>query len=354
MTDPTEIADYMNSYFADVCDRLSSEIKNSNIPGCVLLNNNYNTPSFSDSVINTLFLTPASYSEIFDIVNSFKNKKSSGIDNVPMFVIKEVILYILEPLAYIINLSLESGTVPLAFKTSKVIPVLKKNDPLNVKNYRPISLLPSFFKILEKVVYNRLYSFLDRNCCLTSTQFGFRKGKCTGDAICSLVNDVLKRIDNGEKITGLFCDMSSAFDCVNFDIMLKKLERFGVRGVALDWFSSYLTGRSQVTVISGVGNVNIFSEPRPIKNGVPQGSVLGPILFLLYINDLPSHIRNTKVYLYADDATVLIDSNEYFDVASTVTKLGTWAMENNLFLNYTLNMYKRTNFIESVLRLPRS
>ena len=193
-----------------------------------------------------------------------------------------------------------TGVYPDQLKTAKVIPVFKKGDKLLVSNYRPISLLSNLNKIYEKIVYKRLYSFLNIHNCIYELQFGFRAGHSTNHALISLTEKVRVALDTGNFACGIFVDFQKAFDTVDHEILLKKLEHYGVRHTANKWFRSYLTNRTQYVSINGFD-----STLQLMKYGVPQGSVLGPLLFLIYINDLHFAIKYSVTHHFADDTNFL-------------------------------------------------
>ena len=282
-------------------------------------------------VTNTLFLHPTGDEEIINVIKKLKPKRSSGEDGIPAFIIKECCYELAKPIIDICNAALAQGIFPEIFKVAKVIPIHKKGSKTDVGNYRPISLLSIFSKILEKVVYARLVSFLEKTNILTDSQYGFRKKRNIMCAVESFLNEIHKSREMKVETYGLFLDLSKAFELVHHRKLIQKLESYGIRGHASMWFRSYLANRQQFVQLGGT-----VSETRPISCGVPQGSILGPILFLLYINDLPSYLAPRKTVLYADDTNILINSNEcnvQDTVMDTITKVNQWTLHNNLKIN---------------------
>ena len=197
-----------------------------------------------------------------------------------------------------------TGVFPSVLKTAKVVPVFKKDSKLDYSNYRPISLLSNIEKILEKLMYKRLYTFLNNNNIIYNLQFGFRQQYSTSHALINITEIIRKALDDGNIGCGVFVDLQKAFDTVDHQILLAKLSHYGIRGVSNDWFKSYLSNRSQYVSINGHD-----SGLAAINCGVPQGSVLGPLLFLLYINNLNQAIKFCKVHHFADDINLLYLSN---------------------------------------------
>ena len=331
LNDPSQIAEFFNNFFSSVGQRISSSV----------MQNDISALDFMDdiSVKDSFFLLPTSQKEIIEIVMSLESKSSSGHDNVSNKLVKEIIPCIAAPLSHIFNLSLQTGTVPDLYKVAKVIPLFKGGDKKNPDNYRPISLLPTFSKILEKIVYKRLIKFLLKYNILYEKQYGFLKGRSTEQAMIDIILKITEAIENKKFSLGVFLDLSKAFDSISHSILLKKLFRYGIRGVALDWFKSYLNKRQQYVEID-----NCRSSTQLIEHGVPQGSVLGPLLFLVYVNDMPSVSNILNFILFADDTTCLFDAPSLEDLFTSVnnelSNLSHWFTANKLCINIS-----KTNFI---------
>ena len=236
-------------------------------------------------------------------------------------------------------MSFSKGIFPEKLKIVKVIPRHKGGSTQDLNNFRLISLLSIFDKIIEKIIHKKLSHFLDLHNILFENQFGFRKNNSTSYALMEITEKIKESIDSGKFGCGIFIDLRKAFDTVNHDILLNKLEHYGVSGVLLQWFRSYLTERKQYVFYNGES-----SDLKPISCGVPQGSVLGPSLFLIYINDLPNISTNLKFFLFADDTNIYFESDDLIKIEKTVNKelqkLYLWLNINRLSLNVT-----KINFI---------
>ena len=204
-------------------------------------------------------------------------------------------------MSQIINLSFSTVHFPSNLKTAQVIPIFKKDSPLECSNYRSISLLSNIDKILEKLMYSRVIKFFEKSHCIYPLQFGFRKHHSTNDTLINITEHIRSALDNGKFACGIFVDLPKAFYTVDHEILLKKLEHYGIRGIGNSWFKSYLANCSQFVSISGFD-----SMLNSIIHGVPQDSVLGPLLFLLYINDLHDAIKYCMVHHFADDTNLLL------------------------------------------------
>jgi hypothetical protein len=249
-----------------------------------------------------------------EAINQLKPKTSSDFNNLSMFFLKKIIPEIIEPLKHVISLSLSTGSVPNQMKIAKIIPVFKSGDRTNMDNYRPISLLSCFSKICEKVVANRLIVFLDVNNILSCNQFGFRKQHSTLHPMIQFTNFISTALNEKKHAIAIFCDLRKAFDTVDHTILIKKLQKIGIEGSALLWFKDYLQNRNQFVLLNGKS-----SSLRNIKIGVPQGSILGPLLFLIYINELPECSLLMSL-LFADDATTYTSNDDIAQLVSFVNE----------------------------------
>ena len=231
-----------------------------------------------------------------------------------------------------INKSFSTGIFPDKLKIAKVIALHKKGATDDPDNYRPISLLSVFSQIFEKIMHKRLYNFLEVNDISHPLQFGFRKKHSTRHTPISMTETIKKSIDNGKFGCGIFMDLKKAFDTVNYTILLKKLEHYGIRGIPLKWFESYLLNMKQYVSINGYS-----SEELTLRHGVPQSSVLGPLLFLIFINDLPNVSKHLIFYLFADDTNIYFESTDLLQIQKVVNrelqKVRKWLEANRLTLN---------------------
>lgn len=299
-----------------------------------------NFGNFLQGVFNeSLYLNPTTKKEIISIICSIKCKPMcSGFDELPSLLIKRIAHSISDPLSFIINLSLETGIVPDKLKIAKVVPLFKSGEASVFSNYRPVSILPIFSKIYEKVIYTRILNFFNKHNILYNKQFGFRSKHSTSLALIDLIDKISQAIDNNEFTIGIFLDLSKAFDTVNHNILLKKMEFYGVRGLPLSWMQSYLQNRYQYIDFQGT-----ISDYLPISCGVPQGSILGPLLFLIYVNDLPNSSTILKSILFADDTNLFLSDRDFSVLLNTandeLTKVSEWLYANRFSMNVKKNTF---------------
>ena len=329
-SDPAVIANVFNKFFVNVSHTVTKSIpKSKKSPMCFM----------GKRINNSMFISPAVPLEISDIINLLRVGKSIGPNSIPIKILKILCPFISSPLCQLINDSFQCGLFPDKMKLAKVIPLFKKGCVATTSNYRPISLLSVFSKITEKVMYKRLYSFLEVHNVLYSLQFGFRASHSINHALISMTEKIKESLDSRRFGCGIFLDLQKAFDTVNHKILLDKLEHYGIRGSALDWFRSYLSDRKQYVSVNGF-NSNLLN----VTCGVPQGSVLGPLLFLIFINDLPNSSSKLCFYLFADDTNIYFEADKISKLENVVNKeLGNvkqWLDTNRLSLNI-----EKTNFI---------
>ena len=284
-----------------------------------------------------LRLDNISQHQIIDIISAMDSKASVDASGVNMKMLKFIKYQIALPLSHLFTLSVTTGVFPAKLKTSKTIPIFKAGDRLSCDNYRPISLLSTISKILDKIVANSLVNHLELNNLLYENQFGFLRNRSTIHNVTKLTNRISRDINEKKFVIGIFLDLKKAFDCVSHDILLAKLQKMGINDLALDWFTDYLSNRYQYTDIGG-----FKSTEKIIDISILQGSILGPILFLCFINDL--HLStNLLTLLFADD-TVGLDSDH--DLATLIDrvnieiqKLANWFRANKMAVNVSKTKY---------------
>lgn len=289
ITNAEHIAEAMNGYFSEIGDILSKKIQ-----------------KFSDEKINlppmnpkTIFLKPTSTDEIKTIINNLKNK-SGGVDNIHATTLKVLSENIAEPLMHVFNKCIEFSFWPDSLKSAEIVPIYKANEKNKTHNYRPISLISNIAKILEKIIHSRLYNFIINNKIISENQYGFLKNMGTRDAFSNITNIVYNNLDKGIPIIVAFLDLAKAFDTVNHRLLLDKLYQYGIRGSAHRLLNSYLNNRKQRVKVN-----HTISSYREVKVGVPQGTILGPLLFIIYVNDILESLSKNTIMSYADDTAVI-------------------------------------------------
>ena len=287
---------------------------------------------------NSIALQTVDSGEIHDIIKKLKNKSTLDTKIEPLKIANKSFAFT-EALANVVNSSFEQGIFPQALKSARVVPIHKEGPKTDVTNYRPISLLGAFSKIYEKLMHNRVMEFLNKNNLLFEMQYGFRPGRSCEHALLNAQNQILDSLSKKQISLLLLIDFSKAFDIVEHPILLHKLKHYGIRGIALKWFESYLSDRQQFVTINGAD-----SSAQNMAYGVPQGSILGPLLFIIYINDLPNISEVSKFILYADDANILVNGSNVHEVMQKINKLCQdlvqWVDLNGLALNL-----KKTKFM---------
>ena len=299
VTDLQQNAEYMNDYYANVGPDTNLSVGTSKKTPNFYLN------KFSERNSENLTFSDFSENDVIEACRNINIKRSSDAYGLSQAIVLDDIEIIAPIITHIANCSLKEGICPDLSKIARVIPIYKeKGENYLYSNYRPISLIPVFSKILEKLVYNKIFHFLVRYQILFKSQYGFRCGHSTIHATLDFLKTIEKALQDNEYAIGIFCDLSKAFDTLDHKVLLDKLDHYGIRGNWHSWLKSYLSGRMQYVDIHGTK-----SGTRDIKVGVPQGSILGPLLFLIYINDLPASLQKLTPVLFADDTNLIIKGN---------------------------------------------
>ena len=339
--DPVILTKSINDHFVSIAPSLASNIPTVNSDPISYMNHNQ----------HSFVYLPCTDEEITKIIRNLKNKKGS-LEEIPVSILKMITDLISPILSELFNKSVDSCTFPELLKIAKIIPIFKSGSKTDMNNYRPISLLPTISKIFEKLIHKRVSSFLKKFDLLYPDQYGFQSKKSTTDAILKFTDQCHDALNSRRSLISVYIDFSKAFDTVDHEILLKKLEKYGFRGCILGWFKSYLSGRKQYVELEG-----IKSTLQPIACGVPQGSVLGPLLFLVYINDMHRSCH-LNIINFADDSTAYMTHDDINTAIPLINleleKLDEWVCANKLSLNtsktaYTIFSNKRLNNIPGVI-----
>ena len=323
ISDKKEMASVFNKFFATIGSKLGETFNFSD------------TEHISVPVNGNHFeFAHVSIFTVQKIISQLDNNKATGLDGINVRALKFGSPIISFYLSHLFNLSLSTGTVPSCWKKKRVTPVFKKGDSDDVNNYRPISILPITMKIFEKVVHSQVSDFLDSSNILSQSQSGFRNKYSTDTAVICVSDFILEELGKGKYVGAVLVDLKKAFDTVDHKILLKKLFCCGFRDTSFAWFESYLSDRVQCTLLGDVCS-DLMDES---AYGVPQGSVLGPLLFLLYINDIGQSINSTAFHhLYADDTIIVISADSPLrlkkDLSDQLSKVGHWFDQNKLTVN---------------------
>lgn len=321
LCDPVRVSNAFNNYFTNIGASLASEIHHVNVDPL----------DFVDRKNNSFMFFPTTAEEVKSIIMKFKSKQCE-LNDIPSFVYKKVAHIIAPVISHLVNESFTHGHFPTCLKHATVIPIHKNGSKSCLNNYRPISTLPFLSKIFERVISVRLLSYCEKYEIIVPHQYGFCSGKSVCDLLVRFGDDVYSSFNERGFLMAVFLDFRRAFDTVNHNILLRKLECYGVRGIALKWFESYLSNRDQAVRVGGC-----VSSVLPVSIGVPQGSILGPILFNLYINDMYNSYRSLSFMHYADDTTVFLRGRNLDELAATMSQglssIDIWLRANVLSLN---------------------
>ena len=309
-----DLPDYINKFFTGIGPKLANR--------------------FKEAWVSDLQIGPiqVGIQDIIKVVKDINIVKASTVPHISANVLKDAFMIIPLQLCFMYNLSFAKGIYPDAWKVANVIPLKKWGDPTDVNNLRPVSLLPLPGKIAERLMHTHLSKYIEDNGLLSNKQGGFRKGRSTISTVAELTDDISLGVNNREYTIASFIDLKKAFDTINHNILLQKLPSFGLNIVIINWIQNYLSNRKQKCSVNGM-----TSEERDIICGVPQGSILGPLLFLLYVNDLGINLLHSNVLLYADD-TVLFANHKDERIAqiwvqTDLELLSKWCNRNQLTIN---------------------
>ena len=329
LDDPRDIANGFNKYFVEIGPKLANSI--------APLPNKSFTDYLKKPVTKNFTFMNVTDKQIVEIIDSLKPKSSCGIDRISNKLIKTIKHEISKPLALIINQCFTTGVFPEKLKIARVLPIYKKNDNTVFDNYRPVSILPSLSKIFEKVIFNQLYKYFNDNHLFFDSQYGFRTKHSTELAALELIDIIVTKMDQNEVPINIYIDLSKAFDTLDHEILIHKLQFYGLKDKSLQLLKDYLTNRQQYVEFN-----ETMSDYCNIETGVPQGSILGPLLFIIYLNDLEKASTKFHPVIYADDTALSTTLNAFnsknsknININQEIDKVNIWFKLNKLSINPT-------------------
>ena len=316
------IAEHLNSIFCSVGKRVQEQI-----------NSDATLDDFTYPQHPPVFeFHQITESDVAEAINRLSSSPSCSLDQITALMLKEAKTELLPILSHLFNLSISKRTFPEAWKISKVTPLFKAGRMDSSENYRPISIIATIGKVLERLVHSQCTAYLKQYDLLNENQFGFREKHSTGTCLVDFLHSIYEEVDKGGSVGTIYLDLSKAFDSVDHQILSLKLRSLGFRLSSICWFESYLNNHTQCTKVN-----DTLSKPMINECGVPQGSILGPLLFICYVNDMPYHLTHSRAFLYADDAAIIV-KNPSVDLITErlqcdLNKLKRWFDANKLCLN---------------------
>ena len=321
LINPPELPNKFNNYFSNIASELVSKFSPED--------NNFNN-YLKNRVSNSFYLYNTSKIEIVNAINGLKT--TNGVNQVSTDILKEINSGISGPLLHIFNLCIRDGYFPTELKLGCITPIFKKGDKYSMSNYRPVCSLSPFSKIFERIIYNRMLEFINKNNIFSDTQYGFRKKKNAEAALLDFTNYIYEGLTNKVNVGSIFMDLSKAFDVIDHSILKSKLEHYGFRGIFLKLITDFIKDRKYFVCVNG-----LKSDISTLNIGVPQGSTLGPLLFLIYVNDMKNCSNILKFIQFADDTTLMYRHKNIEQLNSTLeiegNKVAKWLYANRLILN---------------------